>query len=814
VLPGSDQWRIVLTTPTQPAPDMAADSRTLLVVDQFEELFTARSSVEQVEYADWLAGAVARDHVTVVVVVRSDYFAPAAAHPRLSDLLAANTVLVGEMTPDELRQAVELPAAAAGLELETGLAETIGGEVVGEPGGLPLMSTALLSLWERRDGRRLSLAAYHQVGGVRTAVARLAETAYGQLTPNRQAVARRILLRLAETGEGGGPVRRRVPIGEVAPEGDADARAVLDALAARRLLTVSDTHAEVAHEALLREWPRLRTWLDEDEAGRKLRRHLAPTALAWQTSGDAGELYRGARLAAALDWQRDHPNDLTQVEHDFLRTSRDAAEAETLGRRRSIRRLRTFAIGLAIVTVLAVVVSLVAVNLRNAADRSSLRADVRGLHTRALTENRLDRALLYAAQAEQFEGSTDSRAALLETMQRSPEATAILNADQPLDRVTTTADGSKVVASGTDGTVYIWDTASRLQIQTIPGAALSVTSLDVSPDGRYIAAVGLPVSEAAHGQDFDEKVVLIDLEQSPPSVRVLEGDDPSSAVFAADSRTIVTASGDGHVRYIDIGTGVVQHTREFGVAGLETGRVGWSPNQRFMVAADPAAAGMLAVWDVEAGNAVFSSRERDATVAAISPDGSTLVLGHADGRIEQVDLDSGGDRVSIQASLNSGLVDLAWSMDGTKFAGATQERSVIVWDARTLQAETILRGHSGAVTNVVFSSDSNAIYASGLDRSVLAWDLTGSKGIAAVTSPVSADIYSEMAPDRSVVATWFFEDGRLQILEVAEGTTFDIVVDFPAGEGPRRPFHRPARPLHRSHLPWMAKQKHGNGSGD
>jgi DNA-binding SARP family transcriptional activator len=649
MLPGSERWPTVLTTPTQALTDLAAaGTRTVVVVDQFEEMFTVLSPTAREEYADWLADAAVRDDVTVVVVVRSDYYAQAAAYPRVSDLLAANTALVGEMTSDELRQAIELPAAAAGLELEAALAEIIAGDVAGEPGGLPLMSTALLSLWERRDGRRLTLAAYRELGGVHTAVARLAETAYGQLTPSQQVVARRTLLRLAETGEGGAPVRRRVPIAEVAPDGDADSRTALDTLAARRLLTVSDSHAEVAHEALLREWPRLQNWLDEDEAGRKLRRHLAPAALGWQASGDAGELYRGSRLTGALDWQRDHPDDLTEVEHDFLRASQEAVDADAVRRRRSIRRLRGLAVGLGVVGVLALIATIVAVYLRNEAGQSALRADVRALHTRAQVENRWDRALLYAAQAQRFEDSDDSRAAGLQVVQRSPEATAVLKADQPLEGVTTSADGSRVVASGTAGTIYVWDTGSRQLIQTISSTAVFVKSLDVSPDGRYIAAVGLPVDHATDQErTFAERVVLVDLEQSPPLVRVLEQELPSAARFTADGRTIVMLSQDGLIRYVDVGTGAVQRTLDLEVAGSETTALDGPEDRQFMIAANPDAAGLVTAWEVDTGRKVWSSAERDGIVASISPDGSMVVIGYAGGRVEQVDLRAGGARTPV-----------------------------------------------------------------------------------------------------------------------------------------------------------------------
>jgi WD40 repeat protein/DNA-binding SARP family transcriptional activator len=780
MLPGSERWRIVVTTPTQPRPERtAAGTRTLLVVDQFEELVTALSPMLQEEYADWLADAAAEDEMTVVVAVRSDYYAQAAAHPRLSDLLAGNTVLVGEMASDELRQAVEQPATAAGLELEPGLAETVAGDVSGEPGGLPLMSTALLSLWERRDGRQLSLATYREMGGVRTAVARLAETAYGQLTPSQQSVARRTLLRLADTGEGGEPVRRRVPIAEVAPDGDAAARAVLGALAARRLLTVSETHAEVAHEAVLREWPRLRAWLDEDEAGRQLRRHLAPAARDWQAAGrDAGELYRGPRLAAALDWQRDHRDDLTELEQDFLRTSREAVEAEAVRRRRSIRRLRGLAVGLAGVLLLALVAGLVAIDQRNDATQSSLEADVRALQANALNEDRWDRALLYAAQAQRFEPSADSRAALLQTVQRAPEATAIFTADQSLDMLATSSDGTKLAATGAGGTLYVWDTGTGQLVNTIQDTfRFPAVSVDISPDNRYVAAVGVTVPRAEE-INLDFRVVVVDLQQTPPAVHYLEEEQTFAARFAADSRTIVTVGEGGRIRYLDVATGNVKRILDFGHPGWEERAVGLdvSENRKFMVASDLYhTPGPVTAWEVDTGRQVWTAAEPEPTVASISPDGSKLVIGHADSRIEHVDLAAGGTRTQVPSFLDDKLIDLAWSPDGKTFAGSTMERTVLVWDAATLATKTVLRGHWGSLSQMAYSPDGGTLYAAGADRSVLAWDLTGTKGIVteigARPAPGTQVQQVALALDGSVAAT-SYSDGRVEVFDVASGEAF------------------------------------------
>ena len=175
------------------------------------------------------------------------------------------------MDRDELARAIEQPAARAGLELERGLADALVSDVVGEPGGLPLLSTTLLELWRARDGRALRYDSYRTSGGVRGAVARLADDAYTRLGESERRIARGVMLRLA-SGEDGALARRRVPLGEL--ERITGARPVLAELTDARLLTVSDGEVELSHEALLREWPRYRAWLEEDRIGRRVHAHL------------------------------------------------------------------------------------------------------------------------------------------------------------------------------------------------------------------------------------------------------------------------------------------------------------------------------------------------------------------------------------------------------------------------------------------------------------------------------------------------------------------------------------------------------------
>ena len=238
----------------------------------------------------------------------------------------------GQWTSDELRRAIEAPAEVAGLSVETGLVDVILRDLAREPGSLPLLSHALLETWQRRIGTTLTLAGYHDSGGVRGAIARTAETAWTEsLTEQQRPIARRIFLRLTELGEGTEDTRRRVARTELVSGADADAvDEVLRDLADRRLITVDDGTVEVAHEALIREWPRLRGWLDDDREGLRTHRHLTHAAEDWNALGrDASELYRGPRLQATREWlDRDPSAQLNELETDFFDASAEQERTE------------------------------------------------------------------------------------------------------------------------------------------------------------------------------------------------------------------------------------------------------------------------------------------------------------------------------------------------------------------------------------------------------------------------------------------------------------------------------------------------------
>ena len=389
VLPGSADWeRVVMRPGEHPLRELASA--------------TARSEPRRVAWCWWSISSrrpsrrvatrpsAARSSPSwspaddggriVVLAIRADYYGRCGAYPELSRLLAAHHVLVSAMRRDELRRAVERPAQRVGLRVEPELTDALVADVEHEPGALPMLSTALLELWQRRDGRRLRLATYEATGGVRGAVARHAEEAFARLDRDQQALARSVLLRLAAEDAGGTIERRRIALAEL--DDDASPQ-VVAVLTDQRLLTVSAGAVELAHEALLREWPRLRGWLEEDAEGRRLHRRLGRRG----ARVGRGRTRRRRPLprrapGRALEWRARHEPELNRTERAFLDASRGAEQRELHAAR--ARRRRAVALGIAVLVVITGISSILAVRGIQRARYEQRAAASRALATRAL----------------------------------------------------------------------------------------------------------------------------------------------------------------------------------------------------------------------------------------------------------------------------------------------------------------------------------------------------------------------------------------------------------------------------------------------
>ncbi len=311
------------------------ETKLLLLVDQFEETFTlCKEPTERKAFIENLLFLADDDSAArVVITLRADFYHHCAEFEGLRNALKTHQEYIGAMTADELRQAITAPAQSAGWDFQPGLVDLILQDVGTEPGALPLLSHALLETWKRRQGRTLTLQGYADAGGVKKAITQTAEGVYDKLSPAEQTIARGIFLRLTELGEGVQDTRRRVKLDELGQRKEQDSVAkVLKKLTDARLVTTEEDSAEVAHEALIREWGTLRKWLDEDRDSLRLHRRLTESAGEWGRRGkESSELYRGARLKQLQDWLKEHGEQLSSLEKEFVKASRNVKKRERMG---------------------------------------------------------------------------------------------------------------------------------------------------------------------------------------------------------------------------------------------------------------------------------------------------------------------------------------------------------------------------------------------------------------------------------------------------------------------------------------------------
>jgi WD40 repeat protein/DNA-binding SARP family transcriptional activator len=751
MLPGSEHWALALLRPgkhplralEQATAEIAPRGGLVLAVDQFEEVFTAcRDEAERAAFVDALiaCGRDPRRRALVLVAVRADFYGRCAAYPELWRLLGANQIPVGPMRRDELRRAIELPALRAGLRVDPDLTDALIADVEGAPGALPLLSTSLLELWQHRDGRTLRLSAYVQAGGVHGAVARLAESVYDRLDPERRQIARRILLRLAGEGRGDTVVRARIPLQEFGEQ----ARPVLDELTDGRLLTISAGEVEVAHEALLREWPRLRGWLEEDVQGRHLHHQLQNAAREWDAVGrDAGELYRGARLASTLEWSAAHEPDLNPTERAFLADSRTASE-------RSQRRLRAVLAGVAALLVLSVIAGVFALEQRGNARDEATAAEAQGLGARALLDDQLDRSLLLARQGVALDDTVRTRGNLLGALLRSPAAIGVIRADHAtVLSAAVSPDGRTLAVGNISGEVLLFDTRTRRRVATFEPTSNkpSILALAYSPDGSRLAVAhpSVPGATAEFPAGWHVAVALIDTRTRRVVERLeVPREHPVAGVqFSPDGRTLgVTVYGDtgGTLMRFDVRTG-----RRSGasVPFAHPGRLTFDPFQLWprspvMITSD----GRRAVAGGEDGVTVrdaatlsvlrrFPEAGKGAirtlpTAYALSADDGTVAIGGEDGSLRLLDLSTG--KLQTASGRHRAAVNEArFTPDGRTLVTAGEDGDVILWDVRQAAAAETLSGHARSAFSPQIADDGKTLYTASLDGTVLIWDLVGGR---------------------------------------------------------------------------------------
>ena len=501
-VPGSHGWPVVsLTVTARPLTDLAAGlarlddrdpaavrqrladapgqahllireltrnaARLVLIIDQFERVFAADGAQQQAERAaflDALSAAAARPAgprgeppARVVIAVRGDYWDRCAALPQLVAAMERDQLVVGPMPDAGLRRAITGPAGASGLRVESALVDAIVADTSAVGASLPMFSQALALTWENREDGRLTRAGYDQAGRMAGAIEAGAEAVYARLTEDQRAIARDVLRQMTAVDRDGRLVRRPLP--RAGRDGRADA--VLGALAQGRLVVLGDDTAEIAHDALLQAWPRLRGWLEEDQSSLILYGQLAEDTARWRDGKDPSRLYRGVRLAAAREaarvWAADpgrYPA-LPAAEAEFLRASGRAGTRRRVGRR---------SLAGALVLLLLAALAGAGLAVRSARDDASRQRTIATSarlagQSAALEATDPVTASLLAGAAWRIAPTAQARYSLLESLAQPVRGILSARSGQ-VTAVASSPDGKTLAAAYRDGTIRLWDTAS------------------------------------------------------------------------------------------------------------------------------------------------------------------------------------------------------------------------------------------------------------------------------------------------------------------------------------------------------------------
>ncbi|MDT0566925.1 helix-turn-helix domain-containing protein [Streptomyces sp. DSM 3412] len=781
--------------PPAPGDRRPPPLRPVLIVDQFEELFTLCPDHEErrafVRVLCALATTGPGNDTTasavVVLGVRADFTGSCLGLPELTPVLTDGLFVLAPMSVAELRESITRPAELAGVTLEPGLVPLLlrdaglrdaglrdapdatlrgtahavgtgaaqpGGIGAAQPAGigadetpsgaLPLVSHALLATWQRRTDSALTVDGYERAGGIQGAIARTAENVFARLYPAEQRTIRRILSRLVVVADGAGATRRRTSRTALTEQlGDADgAAAALDAFVRARLITLDSDTVQITHEALLHAWPRLRDWIHADRAGLLLHQQLAHAAAEWERENrDPSALYRGTRLETVRTWadESDGWSRLGPGEEAFLRASQTEEDGRRRQAGRQIRLRQTMLATLVVLLGLAVTAGGLAYQQREGAldQERAARSQALAVRSASLAGGRPEASMLLAEEAYRADTTVEARGALLST-QAQPFSARLGGYRGPVNAVAFAPDDRTLATASSDGTVTLRGTTGdhpTLATFTVPGRVRSVA---FSPDGRTVAATST-----------DGPVTLWDVRDRRRTAALPAGTKGDRAVaFDPRGGTLAVATADGTVELWSTGRTPRRAASLTGHKGT-LNALAFAPDGTKLVSAG--ADRTVRLWDTDRAERldVLEGHTDEVLGAAFSPDGRQVVSGGIDRTVRLWDVRD-AEQTAVFTGGSDDINAVAYTPDGAAVIGAVGDGTTRLWDVRDGRQTAVLAGHTDYVMGVAVTSDGTRLATAGFDQSVVLWDLGGPVLTARPFTEVWQTVYS---PDGKLLAT-------------------------------------------------------------
>ncbi|MFB2891790.1 caspase family protein [Aerosakkonemataceae cyanobacterium BLCC-F50] len=786
----------------------------VLIVDQFEELFTLAAASDRKRFLEIILGALnyASDRFKLIVVLRADFISSCLEVPPLTKGLQQSSLLVPPyLTKEDYRQAIVIPAEKVGLHIEPELVEVLLEELNYSAGDLPLLQFVLEQLWLYRDQGEITLEAYQQkIGGLKGALERKAQAVFDSLDKNEQDCAKWIFLALTQLSEGKEDTRRRVFKSELIVKKYSSelVERTLQGLTTAKLIVMNsesdenvigksrsgeeipldsqefplqEVTVEVAHEALIRHWSTLRWWLEENRARLRVQRQLVQSAMLWkQNHRHTDFLLQGVRLAEAEDIYIKYTDELSEDVQLFIDSCLEERRKQQFQlKRRLIQAKRT----IAAISILA----MGALSLGSLAYWQSRNAQLKeiealnSLSKNYLLSNKQLEALVTGVKAGRqlnkmmWFGNLipptvpkDIQAKTVQTLQQAMSAIQERNRlENHSDAVISVAfrhDGQIIASASLDNTINLWSRNGQL-IRTLKGHKGMVYDVKFSPDDRIIASAS------------EDKTIKLWKSSDGKLIRTIKGDinEIQRISFSPDGKVIASASQDSsNIRLWRISDGQLIRT----LIGDSTyvSNISFSPNGQIIVSGN--ADGTIKIWKSSDGQLLKTIKAHKGLVMGInfSPNGQMFASASDDKTVKLWKSSDGSLSKTLTGHTDS-VNSISFSPDGKYIASASRDKTIKLWTIYGLELQTF-RGHPAEVMGVIFSPDGKIIASASRDNTIRFWQLNFSvvniQQHSDVVNSVSFSRNGQIIASASNDKTIKLSDRNGHLLRILQGHTSNI----------------------------------------